>query len=365
MDAFNCCGSNPNASKKNKHNRAISTSTFSDMPMNLVIEIISYLDIRDYRDIAKLRLLSKSVHDAIPYVTRTMSPVDCSYGGTSSDFFKSLFGQMINNEDAKTAGIYVKFEGDDNETRREISMFDGFELEDVTVFFSEYDEYDDLKSISNIKIDTEYTSPSQDRYDEFSRLCQDIVATCTKSFVTSQSIARDAAIKGMFLPVSNNMECLSSSKVKAETYESEEYYIISLVIATLSIPIKDFSKSSFHKKDGDKIYLQMSCAMEEEEETDDEEEENVKSEDKEDQNDQDKAQILKPYLSYDALLEPRKQDEAQMFRAYPINNLCEGMMTVKVPMVIKEEAEVLTHENEDCQFLPVNLILSNHAFQSA
>ena len=79
----------------------VEPTILQSVPSEIFSYIFSFLSqedlsIEDYRDIARLRLFSKSMKNTLP-LSNIMNRIDCSYGGTSSHIFKAIVPDYNDN----------------------------------------------------------------------------------------------------------------------------------------------------------------------------------------------------------------------------------------------------------------------------
>eukprot|EP00551_Chaetoceros_affinis_P011179 CAMPEP_0203669248 /NCGR_PEP_ID=MMETSP0090-20130426/5671_1 /ASSEMBLY_ACC=CAM_ASM_001088 /TAXON_ID=426623 /ORGANISM="Chaetoceros affinis, Strain CCMP159" /LENGTH=172 /DNA_ID=CAMNT_0050533881 /DNA_START=62 /DNA_END=576 /DNA_ORIENTATION=+ len=81
---------------------------FAQLPATTLFQIMSYLHLEDYRDLARFRQISKGMQSILPQYIRQMIPYcPCSfYGGTSATFFDKMIDYSSFEECSLIGGTF-------------------------------------------------------------------------------------------------------------------------------------------------------------------------------------------------------------------------------------------------------------------
>ena len=231
-----------------------TTDVFENLPPTILLEILSYLHLQDYRDLARLRQISKGMKSILPQYIREAMPYSlCSlYEGTLtvSDFINQLMdaytaedyyegdrtmeecgfdgyigatfdirttkNEKEGREKASTDTDSATATGNATETKESLFLFQGCQHQMVTMVTNCSDStYKNAISPSNT------ITGDDEKEREYARLCQEILGA--KSLESFQTLSKEAAMKGMFLPMpplKNSHNDITTSKGKGNGKKS-------------------------------------------------------------------------------------------------------------------------------------------------
>ena len=197
---------------------AKSQQNGSSLPSNIIMEIFSFIT-KDFKDLAHLRLISKEVRDTLHTIIGSSISLRCC----NSEEATSFVDELVLIDECEAIGSRYELSIPSN-------MFSGSCVTGLTIV-----------SKDSFEIQESGTEA------EFHQICQQICNT--KSFNEFKELAKDAAEKGMFLPISSPSTTYFERKGYIE-------YVHSLAIVSLETQESDLSKmKSFVRMEGQTVYL--------------------------------------------------------------------------------------------------------------